>query len=107
MAEATGVSLSAINSWYHNDRYPAVNDAHAIARALRTTVDYLMSGTEASRHFDDPVIAEIIDYLEGLRPAELQQIYGMIKLARVIKLSDDVAGDYRLPEVQKGEERRA
>lgn len=92
LSEASGVELSTINSWVANDRWPRVDHAHQIAKALNVSLDYLMTGEHPARQFEDETIAEIIDYLEGLRPRELQQTYGMIKLAKAIQLSDGVGG---------------
>ena len=89
LAKVSGVKVRTINSWFLNDRYPSVRDAALIGTALEMSLDYLVTGEEVSRRSEDPVIADIIAYLEGLRPTERQQAYGIIKLARLIRLSDD------------------
>lgn len=95
LAEQSGIKIGTINSWYHNNRYPYVNHAQSIADALGTTVDYLMTGREPERGLEDPTIAEIIDYLESLTPKELQRCYGMLQLARAMRLAGDTSKDNR------------
>jgi transcriptional regulator with XRE-family HTH domain len=95
LAQESGIKLGTINSWFSQNRYPYVSDASKIAAALGVSIDYLMTGDEPDRRYTDPLIAEMIDYLEGLTPAELQRTYGMLQLARAVTLTGVSVGSER------------
>ena len=94
LAEETGIGLSTINNWFSKNRYPMVNTALKIARALGVSIDYLMTGEEPGLTFEDPLMKEIYRYLETLTHAELNEVWGMIKLAKAMRL-DDKSGKRR------------
>ena len=43
---ATGIVQSTLSSWRKHSRYPRADEAEKIAKALDTTVEYLVSGTD-------------------------------------------------------------
>ena len=94
LALEAGVRETTVRSWFSRNTYPTVDNAHLIADALNTTVDYLVTGQDPERKFEDPLIAEMIDYLEGLTANQLQQTYGMLKLAKAISLTEEKKGDH-------------
>jgi len=94
LASEADVRETTVRSWFSRNTYPTVDDAHSIADALNTTVDYLMTGDDPQRKFEDPLIAEMIDYLEGLTANQLQQTYGMLKLAKAISLTEAKKEDH-------------
>lgn len=46
LSEQTGISISTINSWYKNDRYPTVEALMNISETLDLSIDYLIFGRD-------------------------------------------------------------
>lgn len=90
LAKETGINYKTINSWYLHNRYPTVEHARLIARALDVSLDWLATGEDSSRRHEHPIIVEVIEYMEGLSEPDLLQVFGMVKFAKAISLSESV-----------------
>ena len=87
LAKQTSISLHTINGWFQNNRPPRVDNAQEIARALDVSLDFLVSGEDKFRKFDDPLIEEICEYFESLNKTERQRTYGALVNMRYTNLN--------------------
>ena len=87
LAKQTTISLNTINGWFQNNRPPRVDNAHEIARALGVSLDFLVTGKNKFKKFDDPLIEEICEYIESLGKTERQRAYGALVNMRYTHLN--------------------
>jgi len=81
---------TTVSSWRSNNTQPRAADAVKIAKALRTTVEYLVDGEDGTRYVKNLVqqeggvfrppdrIADIVDGLKTLDDVELNLVRGMV-----------------------------
>lgn len=81
LARATGLNMSTLNGYFKKGkkRVPFADDAVKIARALDTTVEYLVTGEGApTREIEDPEYLEFCRLLKGLPMRELAEARGYL-----------------------------
>lgn len=95
LANATGISVNTINTWFQYDRPPRIDYAYRIADKLGVTVEYLMTGTTfyEKRH---PTIEEIIEKLESLDESGMNEVRTLVDTYLLMK-----AQGYRRPDQVK------
>jgi len=72
-----GIGHSTMSTWIGEDRYPGVDKAHAIARALGVSIDWLMTG-ETPTH-NDPDVDAIHRTIAGFTQDELIMAKGVLQ----------------------------
>ena len=93
LAYQSGITVSTINTWYHKDTWPRVDDAYKIAQGLGVSVDYLVSGNrEAARGALSPHIQVIVDLLEMMDNTTVQVIRDLL-MARAKVLARQAMDD--------------
>jgi len=82
VANKAGLNYQTLRGWVTKGMLPRADDAEAIAQALRTSVDYLITGKD-SLGFSSP-IREIAQSLSELSGEDIEEIKAIIdvKLAR-------------------------
>lgn len=91
LAKATGINNNTLQSlWRKPVKYhPRADVVYKIADALRTDVDYLMTGQINRRpeEIKDPAKKELIEYIKNADHDEVIEIKTMIKTMRLMDLS--------------------
>ncbi len=87
LAQKSGVNLSTINTCFSRDAYPSADKAHALAQALNTTVEFLMTGKQPDPpHEENSLIDEMCEYVRGLARDQLMELRGVLKLFNYMSL---------------------
>lgn len=63
LAEAISESYNTLRTWIKNDRYPDAKQAVNIAKTLKTSVEYLVTGKEGNSKAESTRSAEILEQL--------------------------------------------
>lgn len=82
LARASGINESTMHNFWRPDRkaLPYADDAVRIARALGTSVEYLVTGEGPSgSERQDPDLEQICSLLRGLTHDQLVELRGMIR----------------------------
>ncbi|WP_041866103.1 helix-turn-helix domain-containing protein [Sediminispirochaeta smaragdinae] len=72
LAWKAGISYNTLKGWTAKGRLPNVEQATAIAKALNTTVEYLVTGEEADSWQPPHRYADLFNLLEELDEPELE-----------------------------------
>lgn len=70
VSQESGISFRTFTGWISKDRLPDVVQALSIAKALDTTVEYLVTGTDSG----DPWIRENIEFIRHLKELTPEQL---------------------------------
>jgi len=88
LADEIGVSISTVNTWFTQDRAPKVDVAVRIARALRSTVEYLVTGEDPAIPKVRPPLRAIVDLLAGLDDGDLREIRGVVGTYLILMMGE-------------------
>jgi transcriptional regulator with XRE-family HTH domain len=88
LSEVAGVNANTIRSWFSRKSDPKAKDMVAIAKALGTTAEYLMTGEgpESATEYHNQIEEEICEWIKGLAIEYQQQVYGFLKAFNMIQL---------------------
>lgn len=81
LSEKTGIPISTINTWFKTNRVPRVDHAYAIARALNTTVEYLLTGEDPPIEdiSSPPEFRDLHRILRGLNRDQVLELRGVVQ----------------------------
>lgn len=51
LANALGIGKSTINAWFNNNSDPKADQIEQIAKALKVSIEYLITGEEHTQHY--------------------------------------------------------
>lgn len=68
LSEKTGISVNTIRGWFSKNLSPDVFNAFKIAKALNTSVEYLVTGEQSSEEANQlkTLKAQLIEYISNL-----------------------------------------
>jgi len=80
LSRQASIPLNTIHGWASKGILPRADEALRIAAALRTSVEFLVSGKGPPVHVDmDPELQRICTMLAGLSATELREIVGVVR----------------------------
>jgi hypothetical protein len=79
LCRQTGISLNTLNSWIARDRKPRIDEAYRIARALGTTIEYLVTGINAPPVERDTDLEGWLELAKGRSKEELAELRGVVR----------------------------
>jgi len=89
LAKEAGVNYSTIKTWYNRrESIPNAKDLYCVAKALGTSVEYLMTGEEkiAPNVLEDPVKKQLWDFIQSLDKDRLIELRGILKMFNYMTL---------------------
>ena len=66
LARLVGISYNTLQSWITKDRLPDAEQALKIAKELKTSVEYLLTGKNESQNNINPLVQNLIPKLNHL-----------------------------------------
>lgn len=80
LAKAIGKPPGTLNGWKNKGRLPNAYYAYKIAEALKTTVEYLITGDDNQELLRlDPTMKKVCDYFRDLPPDDRLVMLGQVK----------------------------
>lgn len=79
VAGKAGVSVAVFRNWIYHNRFPNTEKSIKIAKALNTTVEYLVTGEKKIRLYrENSDIEEICNSLVDLSEKQIAEIKGVV-----------------------------
>lgn len=78
VAKSIGVSYRTFNGWISRKIMPNADQAYRIARALHTTVEYLVDGEEGTRYLQELFRSEGVLFQPPPRLADLWEVINQL-----------------------------
>lgn len=84
LAEKTGIKYQTLRSMISKNTFPKADDAVKIAKALNTTVEYLVNGNKDSNHeinkfyIENAKYSVFLEYLSELNSNQIEDIETMV-----------------------------
>ncbi len=92
------MSVGTVNTWFMNDRIPRVDVAVQIARALGTTVEYLVRGEHPTLRNLSAEATAVVQIMEELNHHDRRQIMLAVQALTPVMVSQrPEAPDTRAP----------
>ena len=82
LSAETGIPISTLNNWFSRARMPGADQLVKIARALGTTVEYLMTGEAPDSQNITPGQRRLLNHFAGRSDQEIDEFIAALESMR-------------------------